>query len=324
MNIWKRWLPVVVIAASILASGCGGKATVEDAGTGVAETAEAAADAAGSQTQGEDRQGEDKQKADKQGGDVRNGGTGTRDNGHTGDVQGTYEVKDGVYPVEVDSSSNMFRITSCELTVKDGVMGAVMTMGGTGYLKLYMGTGEEALKADEKDYIPYIETESGVHTFEIPVKGLDTEIQCSAFSRNKEKWYDRILVFRGDSLPADAFADGAVTTAESLNLADGMYTAEVALEGGSGRTTVESPAVLRVEQGNVFATIIWSSSNYDYMKVGGEKFEMADTEGNSTFEIPVTGFDWRMPVIADTIAMSEPHEIDYILIFDSATLKKAD
>ncbi len=37
----------------------------------------------------------------------------------------------------------MFRITECELTVKDGSMSAVMTMGGTGYLKLYMGTGRK-------------------------------------------------------------------------------------------------------------------------------------------------------------------------------------
>ena len=38
----------------------------------------------------------------------------------------------------------------------------------------------------------------------------------------------------------------------------------------------------------------------------------------------MTGFDWRMPVIADTIAMSQPHEIEYTLTFDSATLKRVD
>ena len=149
-------------------------------------------------------------------------------------------------------------------------------------------------------------------------------IDCSAFSKKKEKWYDRELVFRADSLPAEAFADGKIATAESLKLEDGVYTCEVRLDGGSGRAAVESPATLRVENKNVTATIVWGSANYDYMKVDGEKYGLAATGGNSTFEIPVTGFNWRMPVIADTIAMSQPHEIEYTLTFDSATLKRVD
>ena len=234
------------------------------------------------------------------------------------------EIKDGVYPVKVDSSSNMFQVTGCELTVRDGRMTAVMTMGGTGYLKLFMGTGEEAAKAGEEDFIPYRETEDGLHTFQVPVEALDMGIDCSAFSKKKEKWYDRVLVFRADSLPADAIADGKITTVESLALKDGIYTAEVTLGGGSGRASVESPARLRVENGQAFATIVWGSANYDYMKVDDVKYETVNAEGNSAFEIPVTGFDWKIPVIADTIAMSEPHEIDYTLAFDSSTIKKAE
>ena len=44
------------------------------------------------------------------------------------------KVKDGTYDVTVDSSSNMFNVTACELTVKNGEMTAKMHMGGTGYL----------------------------------------------------------------------------------------------------------------------------------------------------------------------------------------------
>ena len=53
------------------------------------------------------------------------------------------------YPVNVDSSSSMFQIEECELTVKNGEMTADMKMGGTGYLKLYIGTGAEAVNASE-------------------------------------------------------------------------------------------------------------------------------------------------------------------------------
>ena len=233
-------------------------------------------------------------------------------------------LKDGVYEVRVDSSSGMFRITECELTVQDGAMSAVMTMSGTGYLKLYMGTGADAERAPDADFIPFAENADGKHTFKVPVEALDKGIDCSAFSKKKEKWYDRVLVFRADSLPAEAFADGRVAAAESLKLEDGSYTVAVRLEGGSGRASVETPAALRIEDGKAFATIIWSSSNYDYMKVGGEKFDLVNTEGNSSFEIPVSAFDWKMPVIADTIAMSEPHEVEYTLVFDSTTIKKAE
>lgn len=110
---------------------------------------------------------------------------------------------------------------------------------------------------------------------------------------------------------------------ESLSLADGSYTVSVQLEGGSGKASVASPAALRVENGVAYATIIWSSSNYDYMKVDGEKYDPLNAEGNATFEIPVSAFDWKMPVLADTTAMSTPHEIEYTLYFDSATIEKA-
>ena len=45
------------------------------------------------------------------------------------------QLKDGEYEIEVDSSSSMFKITACTLTVDDGQMTARMTMGGTGYLR---------------------------------------------------------------------------------------------------------------------------------------------------------------------------------------------
>ncbi len=234
------------------------------------------------------------------------------------------ELKDGIYEVTVDSSSSMFRITRCSLTVSEGKMTAVMTMGGTGYLKVFLGTGEEAVNAMESDYIPFAENENGEHTFEIPVAALDAEIACTAFSKNKEKWYDRTLVFRADSLPLIAFADGTAVTAETLGLADGQYLIDAELKGGSGKAGVESPALLRIENGQAYATIVFSSPNYDYMKIGEEKYLPVNTEGNSSFEIPVSGFDRDLSVIADTIAMSEPHEITYALRFDSSSIKKAE
>ena len=218
----------------------------------------------------------------------------------------------------------MFRIESAQLSVQDGSMSAVMTMGGTGYLYLYMGTGEEAAAASEEDFIPYEETEEGTHTFTIPVEALDRGIACAAFSKKKEKWYDRTILFRADSLPADAFADGYLTTLEDLDLADGSYTVEASLQGGSGRASIDSPASLTISDGNGTLTAAWSSPNYDYMIVDGEKYLPVNTEGNSVFEIPWSVFDAPVTVLADTTAMSQPHEIEYKIRLDSSTLRKAE
>ena len=70
-------------------------------------------------------------------------------------------------------------------------------------------------------------------------------------------------------------------------ITDGSYTVDVTLSGGSGRASVESPCKVMIADGQATATIIWSSPFYEYMP----------------------------------IAMSEPHLVDYILRFDSKTLK---
>jgi len=54
--------------------------------------------------------------------------------------------------------------------------------------------------------------------------------------------------------------------------------------------------------------------------VDGEKYLPVNTEGNSVFEIPVAALDTALAVTADTTAMSTPHEIEYTLTFDSASL----
>ena len=120
------------------------------------------------------------------------------------------------------------------------------------------------------------------------------------------------------------FTNPVNRTAFEFKEEDGTYTAEVTLEGGSGRASIESPATLTVKDGKVTASIVWSSPNYDYMIVDGEKLLPVNTEGNSVFEIPVASFDTALDVIADTVAMSKPHEIEYTLAFDSSTIKTAE
>lgn len=91
--------------------------------------------------------------------------------------------------------------------------------------------------------------------------------------------------------------------------------------GGTGRSTISSPASFSLKNGTYYARIVWSSPNYTYMIVGGEKYTPVNKEGNSTFEIPIK-LDTDMTVTACTVAMSAPHEIEYVLHFDSSSIKK--
>ena len=229
---------------------------------------------------------------------------------------------EGDYPVEIKSSSSMFRVEKAVLHVHADAMYVTLAMSSQAYLYVFPGTAMEAATADESEYIPYTEDEAGAYCFTLPVEALDEGFACAAFSRKKELWYDRTLLLRADSLPCEAFREGFFTTIERLGLEDGTYLAEVRLSGGSGRASVASPARITVQGGACTAEIVWSSRNYDYMLVGDVKLLPVEGEEFSVFRVPVPYFDRPVPVVADTVAMSEPHEISYTLCFDSESLER--
>lgn len=98
-------------------------------------------------------------------------------------------------------------------------------------------------------------------------------------------------------------------------LKDGEYELYVSLSGGSGKATVTSPTKAYVSKGDITVTIEWSSPNYDYMIVDGNKYLPVNTSGNSVFEIPLEKLESDINVVADTVAMSKPHEVEYELLF---------
>ena len=233
----------------------------------------------------------------------------------------TAALPDGVYTADFDTDSSMFHANeACNgkgtLTVENGQMTFHVSLASTHIVNLYLGKASDAAdhEADwlqpTTDTVTYSDgTSEEVYGFDIPVSAVDADFDLAILG-TKGKWYDHVVSVRN-----------AVQQADTAAPADGTYTCEVTLEGGSGRATVESPAALTVADGKMTATIVWSSPNYDYMLVDGEKYLPTNTEGNSTFEIPVAALDTALDVTADTVAMSTPHEIEYTLTFDSASLK---
>ena len=228
-------------------------------------------------------------------------------------------LEDGTYTAEFDTDSSMFHVNEARdgkgaLTVKDGQMTLHISLQSKKIVNLYVGMAADAPdhEADwlqpTTDTVTYSDgTSEEVYGFDVPVEALDTDFQLAILG-TKGKWYDHTVSVRN----VEAQAAEAVETP-----ADGSYTCEVTLEGGSGRATVDSPAALTVADGKMTATIVWSSPNYDYMIVDGEKYLPTNTEGNSTFEIPVSALGVPLSVVADTVAMSTPHEIEYTLTFSA-------
>ena len=262
---------------------------------------------------------------------------GTEETEKASDIEST-TLEDGIYTAEFDTDSNMFHVNEANdgkgtLTVKDGKMTIHVSLVSKSIVNLFAGTAEDAKKDGAELIEPTTDTvtysdglSEEVYGFDIPVPAIDEEFNVALIGK-KNKWYDHKVKVTNPQKEADGEAAGASEdkkTVEDLKLEDGEYTADVAMEGGSGKASVDSPAALEIKDGKITATIVWSSPNYDYMIVNDEKYEPVNKDGNSTFEIPVDAFDYKMPVTADTVAMSTPHEIEYTLQFDSASIAKAE
>lgn len=237
-------------------------------------------------------------------------------------------LEDGVYSAEFHTDSGMFHVNEAHdgkgtLTVKDGEMTIHISLVSKNILNLFPGLAEDAKKEGAKVLEPTTDTVTysdgyteEVYGFDVPVPELEKEFDLALIGK-KGKWYDHKVSVSNPVKVEEENENGTSSNSEpvSVDMEDGEYEVEVTLEGGSGRASVSSPAVLLVKNRKAYARIEWSSPNYDYMKIGTEIYYPVNMEGNSTFEIPVSVFDKKMTVIADTTAMGTPHEIEYTLTF---------
>ena len=254
---------------------------------------------------------------------------GTTEAAATETAQNEAQLPDGVYTAEFSTDSSMFHVSeACDgkgtLTVKDGVMTIHISLGSKKILNLYPGLAEDAAKEGAvlleptTDTVTYSDgmTEE-VYGFDVPVPVIGEEFNLALIG-TKGKWYDHKVKV------SDPVAEGTADTFDLSIVEDGTYTIELTMEGGSGRASIQSPTQITVADGAATATLEWSSPNYDYMLVNGEKYLPVNTEGNSVFEVPVEALDAPLTMIGDTVAMSTPHEVEYTVTFHSETLESAE
>ena len=267
----------------------------------------------------------------------------------------------------------MFKVTDCTLTSKNGEMVAELTLSGTGYTQVYMGSSAEAMLADPSKRISCGE-KNGVHTFTVPVSLLDTGIQIAAYGKKGKKWYDYVITFasagmknlnnsnstngttgnngntnQGNNTSQNTnFGTGTTSGNTGTNqtpdkeskyeadlnggtarvnsattLADGVYTPDkFSWSGGTGKVSI-SCTKITVTGGQAYATIVFSSGSYGYVKANGNTYYPTATGSTSTFVIPVE-LNKNNTIIGMTTKMSTAHEISYSIFIYLSAAAKAD
>lgn len=244
-------------------------------------------------------------------------------------VENTIGLEDGVYTADFDTDNSMFHVNdACEgkgvLTVAEGKATIHVVLTSKNIVNLYLGLAKDAVE-DEANWLnPTVEevaypdgTTDEANAFDVPVYVIGEEFDLALIG-TKQKWYDHKVSVSNPELFVECNDAADVDNdSDKSDKADAELTSvNVVLEGGTGKAKVESPADITMDDnGKMIATIKWSSPHYDYMIVDGEKYLPVNTEGNSVFEIPIDSADCSMDVIADTTAMSTPHEIEYTLTF---------
>lgn len=267
------------------------------------------------------------------------------------------KLSNGTYKVKSETNSSMFNIVINSdgiawsvLKVTSSGMQATITLTGTGYDYLYMGTKEEAVNAPESKLIKYSES-NGRYSYTLPVSALDKELAISAHSIKRDKWYDRTIIFyskdavkitddTSDVVPdkpntsdKDNESDGKEATDKdtsnvsnswkddsgkgtsavdnSTNLKDGTYTPSgFSWSGGTGRLAYIKCSKVIVKNGRVFGVIAFGSTKYDQLKANGRIYSNSNSGGLSTFVIPVK-LNANNTIIARTTAMSQTHWVQY-------------
>lgn len=199
------------------------------------------------------------------------------------------DIEDGSYPIEVSVTSGTLRVSEAVLTAENGTLTLHLTLKDGSTTDVETEALDQAISVKNSEIVP-----------------LSSSLPDGALKMSASKAYQPLQY-------------------KDIPLRSGVtWKVSVSMEGGSGRASVASPCEITVdEDGRATALIEWSSSHYDYMIVGGEKYtpvnsaESQPEAENSRFEIPVAALDEPETVIADTTAMSKPHEIEYTLTFSS-------
>lgn len=116
---------------------------------------------------------------------------------------------------------------------------------------------------------------------------------------------------------------GTARVNSATTLADGVYTPDKFSWSGGTRKVSISCTKITVTSGQAYATIVFSSGSYGYVKANGNTYYPTATGSTSTFVIPVE-LNKNNTIIGMTTKMSTAHEISYSIFIYLSAAAKAD
>lgn len=204
-------------------------------------------------------------------------------------IHGSY-VKDGTYDIKVDSNNTFFKVVKGTLTVKDGQMTGSIEIGSHSYLHAFLGTKEEAAKAEESKYIEPEEAGDS-YIFTLPVEALNKPIDCAAYSKRKKQWYDRKILFDATSLPKEA-----------LNIELPNYDAiENALNNAGTGDDAAGSTDDRKDGNGSYNEGVYGGAGGQSAYTPGEAIEVPYEDGEYSIEVSMAGGTGRVAISSPTL-----------------------
>ena len=228
-------------------------------------------------------------------------------------------IADGTYNTTGETGASMFKVVKAVLTAKDGKYQVTLTLSGTGYDYLCVGSAADA--PNKKDsWAPAkivnctINGETrDFYTYTFDVDDPTKPIAIASHSQKNDKWYDRTVTLNTTNLKRTA--------------PDGSYT--VTAECSASMFKIVSAKLVSVN-GEMKAVLTLSGTGYDYLYPGtGEQAAkdkdnrvpfQTDADGKYTYTIPVSELD--KPLTISSHSKKNDIWYDRVVTFLSSSLTK--
>ena len=228
-------------------------------------------------------------------------------------------IADGTYNTTGETGASMFKVVKAVLTAKDGKYQVTLTLSGTGYDYLCVGSAADA--PNKKDsWAPAkivnctINGETrDFYTYTFDVDDPTKPIAIASHSQRQDKWYDRTVTLNTTDLKRTA--------------PDGSYT--VTAECSASMFKIVSAKLVSVN-GEMKAVLTLSGTGYDYLYPGtGEQAAkdkdnwvpfQTDADGKYTYTIPVSELD--KPLTISSHSKKNDIWYDRVVTFLSSSLTK--
>ena len=234
-------------------------------------------------------------------------------NNETGEIESKY-----VYEIPVSALDTPLKLVSRSAKYasqgkgEDAWINRTITVSSEGIQK----TGDLSTEPENPDPMPSDPTPSDPTPIIPPVVDSGNNGETTKPSGNDGKAEE-------ESKYESDLSGSTSTVDSSTGLPDGVYTPDsFSWSGGTGRVKISCNKIT-VKNGQAYATIVFSSNSYAYVKANGRTYYGTVSGGSTSFTIPVA-LNKNNKILGMTTKMTATHEIEYNIYVYLAAAAKAD